>query len=92
MMPFQGWFDAGRGDFQDNKGAGIRNDNHRRKQGRSTEVRDQGVEPLRSPDHGRIKDIVNHVVKILEQDKAEGIAQLVPEVSAGGKLTTAPLV
>ena len=35
------------------------------------------------PDRGRMEDIVEHLVIIPEQDKSQGIAQLIPEVYAG---------
>jgi len=40
----------------------------------------------------RIIDIVEQRVIIPEQDKSQGIAQLVPKLSSGRELSPAPLV
>ena len=45
-----------------------------------------------SPQLMRIIDIVEQMVIIPEQDKSQGIAQLVPKLSSGRKLSPAPLV
>ena len=44
------------------------------------------------PEHRWVKDIVEQLVKISEQDNPKGAAQLVPVLFSGGELSPTPLV
>jgi hypothetical protein len=47
---------------------------------------------LRRPYHGRVKNVIEQVVKVPEQDNPKGTSQLVPILLSGGEFCPAPLI